>query len=105
MDYNLIDKLSMSNIGVRKKRSHRDHLFTLYSVINETLNRKEPLDLVFYDITQAFDSLWADHTLLDCYENGLDNNLLNVMSEMSKTANIFVKTPVGISESKKSMIQ
>ena len=96
----LEDNLSRSNIGARKRKSPRDHLFTLYSVVNETLNRKEPVDLVFYDLSQAFDSLWVQHTLLDCYDNGITNNLLNVMFEMSKKANIFVKTPVGITDSK-----
>ena len=55
------DNLSSSNIGARKKKSPRDHLFVVYSVIHKTLNEKgvPDLDLVFYDITQAYDTLWA----------------------------------------------
>ena len=96
----LENNLSWSNIGARKKKSPRDHLFVYYSVVNETVNRKEPVDIVFYDISQAFDSLWAEHTLLDSFENGIRNNLLNVMHEMSRKAYIHVKTPVGEAESK-----
>ena len=68
--------------------------------MSEILNRKEPLGLVFYDLSQAFDSLWVEQTLLDCYDNGITNNLLNVLYEISKSANIFVKTPVGVSDSR-----
>ena len=31
------EKLSPSNIGARKNRSPRDHLFVVYAVVNETL--------------------------------------------------------------------
>ena len=97
------DNLSSSNIGARKKKSPRDHLFVTYSVIHETLNGKDvsdDVDLVFYDLAQAFDSLSVSHTLVDLFENKIESNILNVIHEMSKTANIVVKTPVGISESK-----
>ena len=50
--------LSPSNIGARRNKSPRDYLFVLYSVINETLRGQHgPIDLVFRDITECFDSL------------------------------------------------
>ena len=84
------DNLSSSNIGVRKKKSPRDHLFVVYSVIHKTLNEKgvPDLDLVFYNVTQAYDSLWAEHTLLDLFDNKVETNLLNVIHELSKEATI-----------------
>ena len=58
--YNLIfstveENLSSSNIGARKKKAPRDHLFVLYSVMNDIKNNneEEELDLVFYDVKQA----------------------------------------------------
>ena len=96
------DNLSLSNIGARKRKSPRDHLFVLYSVMHETVKGKGvcDLDLVFYDLAQAYDSLWVSHTLVDLFENKVDSNLLNILHELSKRANISIKTPVGISEAK-----
>ena len=98
----LEDNQSLSNIGARKKKSPRDHLFVVYSVMQETLKGKDVCDrdFVFYDLVQAFDSLWVTHTLLDPYENKVETNLLNVIHEISKKATITIKTPVGISETK-----
>ena len=93
------ENLSLSNIGARKEKSPRDHLFVLHSVMDETLKGKEScIDLVFYDLAQAYDSLWVDHTLLDLYENNVNSNLLNLLHELSKKTTISIKTPVGISD-------
>ena len=92
-------QLSPSNIGARKGKSPRDHLFVLYAVLNET--RKDnhgQLDLVFSDIRTCFDSLWTGKSLLDLYENGVKSSLLNLIHEMSKNARIRVKTPVGLTD-------
>ena len=37
-------------------------------------------------------------TLLDLHKNGIDNNLLNVISEMTKEVKIKIKAPVGETE-------
>ena len=94
------DNLSPSNIGARKGRSPRDHLFVLYAVINETLKRKDgcSIDLVFYDVTQCYDSLWVPKTLLDLYDNNVKSNAINIINEMTKESNVAVKTPVGVSD-------
>ena len=50
--------LADSNIGGRKNRSARDHLFILHSVINECKygKSKTPTDITFkYIISQCFD--------------------------------------------------
>ena len=70
--------LTNSNIGSRKNKSPRDHLFVVYSVMNETLRGGEPRDFVFYDIKECYDSLWVRRCLLDMFDNGLTLNLLNL---------------------------
>ena len=94
------DQLSPSNIGARRKRSPRDHLFVAYAVVNETVQSEDVpcKDLVFTDVTQCFDSLWTQKTLSDLYSNGVKTNLLNLLHELSKSAKIVIKTPVGNSE-------
>ena len=70
--------------------------------MNETLKGKQGccIDLVFTDVTDCFNSLWTEKTVLDLHENGIETNLLNLIYELSKSANISIKTPVGITEKK-----
>ena len=46
--------MSDSNVGGRKKRNIRDHLFIVYGVINSVV----PVDIAVYDIAKCFDSMW-----------------------------------------------
>ena len=97
------EQLSPSNIGARKHKSPRDHLFVLYAVLNETLKGKHGcccIDLVFTDVTDCFNSLWTEKTITDLHENGIQSNLLNLIHELSKSATISIKTPVGTTEKK-----
>ena len=49
-------------------------------------------------MSQCFDSLWPEKTLLDLYHTGVESNLLNLLYELSKNARISIKTPVGNSD-------
>ena len=51
-------------------------------------------------MSQCYDALWVDHTLLDLHANGVKTNLLNLLHESSKSATIRIKTPVGTTDSK-----
>ena len=97
---NIEERLSPSNIGARKKRSPRDHLFVIYAVVNDTLKSKHGccIDLVFTDVSDCFNSLWVEKTVVDLYENGVETNLLNLIHELSKSANIAIKTPIGTTD-------
>ena len=49
--YSIIDKsLSCSNIGARKNRNIRDHLFVINAVINDTVKKKKAVDIEIMDI-------------------------------------------------------
>ena len=75
-------------------------MFVAYSVIHDTLNGKghEEVDYIFYDISDCFNSLWADRTLLDLYRSGVKTQYLNILHELTKSANISIKTPVGVTD-------
>ena len=92
--------LSQSNIGARSKKSQRDHLLVLNVIINEKVKRKrsKDIDIVFYDIREAFDSLWNTKSFMDLNENGVKDDMLNLLFEGSKTVEIKVKTPMGETE-------
>ena len=57
--YPIIDKeLSYSNIGGRKGRNIRDHLFVVYSVMNDVINGSSlPVDIQSIDIHKCFDEM------------------------------------------------
>ena len=58
--------MSASNIGARKGRNIKNHLFIIYGIINSVVNGNEdPIDLQVYDLVACFDSLWLDDCLND----------------------------------------
>ena len=63
--YDSIDlNMSSSNCGARKNRSIRDNLFIIYAVINDAINYlRTDIDIQFYDLCQAFDSMWFEKTM------------------------------------------
>ena len=67
---NSIDQnMSESNIGARKNRNIRDHLFILYSIINSVLKGgNECIDIQVYDVEKAFDALWLDECFNDLFD-------------------------------------
>ena len=50
--------MSDSNVGARRDRSIKNHLFIIYGVINSVIKGKgECVDLQIYDLEKAFDAL------------------------------------------------
>ena len=85
------EKLSCSNVGGRKGRSIRYHLFIIYGINNDVLNGKaESIDIQGYDINKCFDDLW---------DVGLKNDTFAMKAKLDENAQVVVKTPVGVTES------
>ena len=69
--------MSDSNVGARKEMDVRNHLFIVYGVINNVLQREDHcLDLQIYDIIKAFDSIWLEDSWNDLYDT-VDEQLKN----------------------------
>ena len=64
--YEVVDEsMSDSNVGGRKKKSIRNHIFILNGIINEALkNKNAPVDIVIVDYKQCFDSLWLEKCII-----------------------------------------
>ena len=91
--------MSGSNIGARKRRNIRDHLFIIYGVINSVLQGEDScIDVQVYDLEQAFDALWLEDTLNDLYdylpENSRDDKLA-LIYETNVENLVAVNTPAG----------
>ena len=94
--------MSDSNIGGRKNRNIRDHLFILYGVINSVIHgNEECVDIQIYDIKKAFDSLWLDECYNDLYDilpASERNNKISLLHKASQVNHVAVKMPAGLSE-------
>ena len=85
-----------SNIGARKKRSCRDHVLVVNSIINEAVNNKTiELDINVYDVSKCFDKMDYKATAVDMYDAGVRDSNFVVMAIANESADVAVKTPWG----------
>ena len=74
--YDILDKsMSDSQVGARKRKNIRNHIWIVNGVISDVLNNKtsKPIDMQIFDFKQCFDSLWLKECLNDVYEAGLND--------------------------------
>ena len=91
--------MSDSNIGARKDKNIRNHLFVIHGVINSVLNEeKNPIDIQIYDLEQAFDALWLEDCLNDVFDNLPDeerDDKIVLVYESNVSNLVAVNTAVG----------
>ena len=97
--YDIIDiYMSDSNVGGRRERGIRDHLFIVNGVIHQHCNSKtNPITLQVLDYQSCFDSLWQDEVTSELYEAGVTDDKLSLLHKNNETNYVRVKTPVGVS--------
>ena len=101
--YKAIDQsMSDSNIGARKGRHSKNHLFLLYGIVNHVLHEsKSNIDICIYDIEKCFDALWLEdcaNDLFDSLPSKLRNDKLALVYETNRNNFVAVKTAVGLTE-------
>ena len=58
--------MSDSNIGGRRNKNIKNHLFVVYGIINSTLHEEKTcIDICIYDLEKA---LWLEDCLIDLYD-------------------------------------
>ena len=102
-NYNDIDNnMSDSNIGARKGRNIKNHLFMIYGIINSVIRGKEDsIDIQIYDIEKAFDGLWLEDCLNDVFDSVSPekrNDKLALLYEANRKNMVAVKTAVGLTD-------
>ena len=98
--YEKIDQnMSYSNVGGRKQRNIRDHLFVLYAAINDVINGSgHSFDIQGYDVVKCFDEMWYEETLNDIRDVQVQDHKFALISKLDEKCRIVVKTPVGVSD-------
>ena len=98
----LEQNMSDSNIGARKRKNVRNHLFIVYGVINSVLKEgRGCVDIQIYDLVQAFDALWLEDCMNDIYEclpEHMRDRKLALVYQSNITNLVAVNTPVGQTE-------
>ena len=99
--YETVDEImSDSNVGARKDKNIRNHIFVLNGVINEAVNKKKHgIDIQILDYKQCFDSMWMEECMNDLWEAGIQDDKLALIYKMNEETNVSVKTPFGFTES------
>ena len=71
-NYETIDRfMSDSNVGGRKGRSVRDHLFMVNGIIHDHHNSQtKPVTFQILDYSLCFDSMWFEEVTNDVYTAG-----------------------------------
>ena len=98
-NYDILEQnMSDSNIGARKGKSVRNHIFIVNGVIHDVLANKKanPIDNEVLDYKQCFDSLWLEECMNDLFEGGIDDDNLALIYEANRNINVAVNTPNGL---------
>ena len=96
--YSTIDaSMSCSNIGGRRNRNVREHLFVINGIMNEVINNKdaENIDLEIYDVAKCFDKLEYFNTANDFFKAGVQNDKYLIVENSNKECAVAIKTPWG----------
>ena len=99
-EYEIIDShMSDSNIGARKGKNIRNHIFILNGIINEVMkNKNRAIDVVILDYKQCFDGMWLQDSLNDLYDAGVKDRNLAIIYEANSKNKVAVRTPNDITD-------
>ena len=101
--YEAIDEnMSDSNVGARKGKNIRNHLFIVYGIINSVGNGESPpVDIQLYDIKQCFDAMWLEESMNNLCDTipVVDwDDKLALVYENNRNNLVSVKTPFGLTD-------
>ena len=85
--YTIIDSnMSDSNVGARKKKNIRNHIFVINGIIHDVLSskKKKAIDIQILNYKQCFDSMWLQETVYDFYEAGVQDDKLVLLYEANR---------------------
>ena len=98
--YDVIDQnMSFSNVGGRKHRNIRDHLFVVYAAINDVINGNgASFDIHCYDVMKCFDEMWYEETMNHLWNVKVQYEKFALISKLDENCKILVKTPCGVTD-------
>ena len=85
--------------GGRKNRSIADQIFILRCIMDHYKYLKKPIYLEFIDLVKAFDKMILKNVMLDLWQAGVRGKIWRNIYLINKTANIRIRTPMGLTNS------
>ena len=101
--YEIVDKnMSDAQIGARKGKSVRNHLFVLNAILSDVLSskKKQAIDISILDFKQMFDAEEISNVLNAFYEVGIKDDMIALLYEANENVTFAVKTPSGLTETR-----
>ena len=101
--YQTVDQnMSDAQIGARKGKSVRNHLFVLNAILSDVMSskKKQAIDINILDFKQMFDAEEISNVLNAFYEVGIKDDMLALLNEANENVTFAVKTPSGLTETK-----
>ena len=98
--YDTLDEnMSDSNVGGRRGKSIRNHVFIINGIINDVINGDaEPIDVEIIDYRQCFDSMWLSESINDLFESGIVDDNLALIHEANAENLVAINTPAGLTK-------
>ena len=98
--YDFIDNnLTDSNVGGRKERNIRDHIFVINSVINDVLNGEATsIDVEAIDVVKCFDEMGYEETHNDLSDVCPKDDKFHLIAKLDEEVNVKINTAAGPSE-------
>ena len=94
--YEQVDEsMSCSNIGARKNRNIRDHLFVVNAIVNDVVKNKKKVDIEIYDVQKCFDNMSFKETANDMFKAGVTDDKFVLLANSNRVSKVAVKTPWG----------
>ena len=94
--------MSDSNIGARRGKNIKKHLFVLYGIMNSVIvEEKSCVDIQIYNIVKAFDSLWLEDCMNDMFDNlpsEQQDDKLALVNESNRNNLVAVNTAAGLTD-------
>ena len=91
--------MSDSNVGARRGKNIRNHIFVANGILMDALSSKsKSVDIQILDYKQCVDAMWLEKTLNDIYEGGIIDDNLALLYEANKNLKVAIKTPHGLTQ-------
>ena len=92
--------MSHSNIGGRKEKSCRNHIWVLNSIVQDQISsvKKPPIIFQQYDYKQMFDGINLKEAINDLFDVGVNDDCLQLVYDANRKIQFRVKTPAGMTE-------
>ena len=99
MKYPIINQnICDCQMGGRKKKSSKNNIFLVNSLIHEAIKSKKPICLQIGDYKQMFDGMNLKEALCDLYDVGVQDETLKLLFEANNDIKMAVKTPSGLTQ-------